>query len=187
MAGRKNKYFTNIEPNLYLIAGYLNSGHTEASVAKMFGVGVSTWERHKNSYEDFRELIRKSGMNATALVVNSIHKRATGYEYEEITTEITDNGPQKGKQGRQRQAGNQRRVIKKVTKHVPPDTAAGIFWLTNRDPEQWKNTQNIRHSGEIKNSGVLMTSLPMDKDEWLQFYKENVEEKQEQASNESRK
>lgn len=184
MAGRRNKYFTNIEPNFDLIAGYLNGGHTEASVAKSFGVGVSTWERYKSEHPEFREAIHKSGMNATALVVNALFKRATGYQYEEIHTEITDNGRQS-----QQSAANQRRVIKKITKEVPPDTAAAIFWTTNRDPEHWKNQQNIKHSGEIKNSGVLMTSPPMDKDKWLQFYKTNVEEKQnqEQGGVESRK
>lgn len=180
--GRKNKYLTNIEPNIDLIIGYLNSGHTEASVAERFGVGVSTWQRYKSKYPEFREQIRKAGMNATALVVNSIFKRANGYEYEEIHTEITDNGRQNQ---RQQSSGNQKRVIKKVTKQVPPDTAAAIFIVTNRDPEHWKNQQNIKHSGEIKNSGVLMTSPPMEKDEWLQFYKKNVEEKQGQNAGEN--
>lgn len=186
MAGRKNKYYTHVEPNLKFIEGFLSSGHTEESVAKRFGVGVSTWERYKNEHDELRQVIHRSGMNATALVVNSLFKRANGYQYEEIHTKIIDSGQQRQGQGQ----GSQRRIIKKITKEVPPDTAAAIFWITNRDPENWKNTQNIKHSGEIKNSGVLMTSPPMDKDEWLQFYKENVEQRQEhqgQAEKENQK
>jgi hypothetical protein len=170
--GRRNKYLTNIEPNMEMIVGYLNSGHTEASVAARFGVGVSTWERYKSEHEEFREAIRQAGMNATALVVNSLFKRAKGYEFEE--TQVIFDAPQKDKDGKLR---NPIREIRKTTKHIAPDTAAIIFWVINRDPEHWKNSQYINHSGEIQNNGVLLTAPPMDKEEWLQFYKKNVEEK----------
>jgi len=169
MAGRRNKYYTNIEPNLKFIEGFLSSGHTEESVAKRFGVGKSTWSKYKNEHKELRDVIHRAGLNSTALVVNSLFKRAKGYEYDEIYVESRNVN------------GLQTEIVKKVTKQVPPDTAAAIFIATNRDPEHWKNTQNIKHAGEIKNSGVLLTSPPMDKDEWLQFYKKNVEEKKGQS------
>jgi hypothetical protein len=28
---------------------------------------------------------------------------------------------------------------------MPPDVTAGIFWLKNRDPENWRDVQNIDH------------------------------------------
>lgn len=162
MAGRKNKYETNLKPNMDQIVGYLNGGYTEASVAKRFGVGVSTWERYKVACKEFKEAIKKSGMNATALVVNALHKRATGYEYEE--THVIFKPPKVGKDGKPK---NQIKEIRKVTKHVSPDTAACIFWTTNRDPKHWQNTQSIKHSGEIKNTGVLVVmELPKSTEEW---------------------
>jgi hypothetical protein len=30
--------------------------------------------------------------------------------------------------------------------HVPPDVTAGIFWMKNRDPQDWRDQQNIEHS-----------------------------------------
>jgi hypothetical protein len=27
--------------------------------------------------------------------------------------------------------------------HIPPDVTAGMFWLKNRDPENWRNVQNV--------------------------------------------
>ena len=181
MAGRKNKYDSHIKPNMNMIIGYLNGGHTEASVAKRFGVSVSTWELYKLRKSEFSEAIKNAGMNATALVVNALHKRATGYEYDEIHTEITDTGAQHAQAG---QPLAQRRVIRKITKHVPPDTAAGIYWTTNRDPDNWKNTQNIKHSGEIKNAGVLMVAPPMSKEEWL---KQNQNVKAEEPDGQEKK
>ncbi|MBM6875783.1 HNH endonuclease [Fusobacterium mortiferum] len=41
-------------------------------------------------------------------------------------------------------------VTKKVTKHMPGDTTAQIFWLKNRKPEVWRDKTAIEHSGEIK-------------------------------------
>ena len=64
-------------------------------------------------------------------VENALLKRALGYEYDEITTEY-------GKE------------IKRVTKQVVPDVTAQIFWLKNRKPDQWRDKQQIEHSGEIK-------------------------------------
>jgi len=164
MSGRKSKYHTHVEPRFEFIQGKLRSGYTEESIAKSLGIGASTWKKYKALFVDFRDLIKKAAFDSTALVVNALHKRATGYEYDEIHTEITDTGAQKKQAG---QPLAQRRVIKKITKHVPPDTAAGIYWTTNRDPANWKNTQNIKHSGEIKNTGVLVVAPPLSKEEWL--------------------
>lgn len=61
-------------------------------------------------------------------VENALLKRALGFDYEEVTTEIV-NLPD----------GTQRKHIKKVTKMVVPDTVAAIFWLKNRKPMQWRD------------------------------------------------
>jgi hypothetical protein len=29
--------------------------------------------------------------------------------------------------------------------HVPPDVTACIFWLKNRDPEHWRDSQRLEH------------------------------------------
>ncbi len=35
------------------------------------------------------------------------------------------------------------------TERYPPDTAACIFWLKNRQPDKWKDKQDLEHSGEV--------------------------------------
>ena len=57
-------------------------------------------------------------------VENALLKRALGYEYMEERVEISE------KDGR--------KVIQ-MTKTVPPDTTAQIFWLKNRRPDQWRD------------------------------------------------
>ena len=168
----KGKYDTHVQPNFEIILGYLRSGFTEASIAKRLGVGVSTWEKYKNEHVEFLELIKTGRQDVAALAVNSLVKRATGYDYEEIHTEIKISGKAQSEQG---QRVSQPAVIKKITKHVMPDVGAICVILFNRMKTKWQNKQEIRHSGQIKNAGVLLAGAPLSKEAWLQFYKDNVE------------
>ena len=71
-------------------------------------------------------------------VENALLKRALGYEYIEERVESGKDGNKK--------------FIKtvQVTKHVPPDTTALIFWLKNRRPKNWRDKQQLEHSGSIE-------------------------------------
>lgn len=69
-------------------------------------------------------------------VENSLLKRALGYRYDEVTYE---DGVE----------------TKRVTKEVQPDTTAQIFWLKNRKPNEWRDKQNIEHSGSVSYEQLL--------------------------------
>ena len=58
-----------------------------------------------------------------------------GYRYTEVTRELVD-----GKM----------KITKKVTKEMPPDTTAIIWWQKNRDPDNWRDRREIRHDGNLK-------------------------------------
>ena len=77
-------------------------------------------------------------------VENMLLKRARGFEYEEVTTEIEDIPT-----GKLDANGNpiyrQRKHIKKTKKMVVPDTTAQIFWLKNRRPDLWRD----RHENDV--------------------------------------
>lgn len=53
-------------------------------------------------------------------------KRALGFEYEEVITEIVD------------QDGEEKKLVRKVKKTVPPDVTAQIYWLKNRRRDKWR-------------------------------------------------
>lgn len=38
-------------------------------------------------------------------------------------------------------------VTKRITKEIPGDTTAQIFWLKNRKPDIWKDKQNVALEG----------------------------------------
>ena len=39
-------------------------------------------------------------------------------------------------------------VYAKYIEHIPPDTTAAIFWLKNRDPQHWRDSQQLEHCSE---------------------------------------
>lgn len=49
-------------------------------------------------------------------------------------------------------------VVEEKTKEVVPDVTAQIIWLKNRKHEQWRDKQQVEHSGEVTNTVVEMTS-----------------------------
>lgn len=43
--------------------------------------------------------------------------------------------------------GNEREHTIIITREVPPDTTAIIYWLNNRKPQQWRNRREYEKSG----------------------------------------
>jgi hypothetical protein len=42
-------------------------------------------------------------------------------------------------------AGSKQPIVVHYVEHMPPDVTAGIFLLKNRDPENWRDVQNVDH------------------------------------------
>lgn len=119
-------------------------GHTMEEIADIIDVAVSNlykWMKDKR----FREAIKKGREVADDRVVNSLYARALGYEYDEITYEKIKCGlaMRATKEEEDIEISEIKAVpqykIKVVTKKVIPDVTAQIFWLKNRQPEQWKD------------------------------------------------
>lgn len=109
-------------------------GLTDEQMAKEFGVGIRTFYRWKKTYPEFCQSLKENKDFVDALVEDSLLKKAIGYEIEEV--EVT--ASKDGKNSR----------IKKTKKWIH-DTTAAIFWLKNRQPDRWRDTQNLNHEGEI--------------------------------------
>ena len=128
----KGKYIDWIEPEgLLKLEGWARDGLVDEQIAQNIGIAASTLYVWKKQYPEISEALKKGKEVVDRQVENALLKRALGYEYDEITTEY-------GKE------------IKRVTKQVVPDVTAQIFWLKNRKPDQWRDKQQIEHSGEIK-------------------------------------
>jgi hypothetical protein len=59
-------------------------------------------------------------------------------------------------------AGAQQPVVVHYVEHMPPDVTAGIFWLKNRDPENWRDVQNVNHV----QGKYIIADRPVSEEEW---------------------
>jgi transcriptional regulator with XRE-family HTH domain len=137
---------------LLLIEGWARDGLTDEQIAKNMDISRSTLNEWKKKYPDISDTLKKGKEVVDRLVENALLKRALGYKYEEITHEsIWDPNEQK----------NVLQPSTIVIKEVVPDTTAQIFWLKNRKPEEWRDKQQVEHSGE---AGVrIINDIPRNR------------------------
>jgi hypothetical protein len=108
-------------------------GLTDAEIADFFGVAVRTLYNWKVDYKAFAKALKQGKKAPDERVQASLYKRACGYEFKTETV-----------------FQHQGVVVRaKTTEHVPPDVTAGIFWLKNRDPENWRDRQEHDHGGKV--------------------------------------
>jgi len=123
--GRPGKYEYWISAEgLLLVTGWARNGLTEAQMAYNMDINVKTLYEWKNRFPDFSKALKESKEKADLAVENALYKRALGYKTEETKVEILPDGTRRAFQ---------------VTKEVPPDVTAAIFWLKNRRREQWRD------------------------------------------------
>ena len=130
-AGRKSKYAPGMDETARLHAA---TGKTDEDIAHELGVSLTTLRNWRQSHPGLHQAIQEGrDCWAVTTVEQSLIKRAQGYEYEETTTETGDKGER----------------IVTMQRHMPPDTRAAQFVLTNRAPERWKQKQEVEHKGEV--------------------------------------
>lgn len=108
-------------------------GAANRDLAEGFEVSLRTVERWLQKNSDFRAAVHEGRQVADGRVAESLYSRAVGCSYPE--DKVFANG---GKP-----------VIVPTVKHLPPDTAACIFWLKNRRPDLWRDRQDLSHAGGL--------------------------------------
>ena len=102
-------------------------GFIDTQLAELLGVNESTITRWKQASPELMHALKEGKEISDARVVRSLYERATGYEHQEM------------------HISNYQGVITetKIIKHYPPDSTAMIFWLKNRQPDKWRDKQEI--------------------------------------------
>ena len=151
---KQNLYDVIVKPNLEKVKDWYRNGATEEEVAKKLGISLRSLHNYKTRYPEFLEAVSKSRDIADAEVEAALFKRAIGYKYTEITKErIIDKSQTEADNG-------ELLVTKEVIKSVAPDVTAQIFWLKNRRAKEWRDKQDIEHSGSV---GVtIVKDVPLD-------------------------
>lgn len=109
-------------------------GAIDDDIANFFGVSLRTIYNWKNEFPDFAEQLKDAKLVLDSKVVRSLFERATGYSHKDYKFvshggKITD--------------------VKEYEKHYPPETAAMVFWLKNRQPALWRDKHHMELSTSI--------------------------------------
>lgn len=137
---KRGKYHDWVtEEGLLKIEGWARDGLTDKQIAEQkIGVNESTLHRWKKTHPQVMQALKRGKEVVDRQVEKALLKNALGFEYEETKTYITVNPD-----------GTKSQRVEKIKKVQRPDTTAGIFWLKNRKPAEWRDKQQIEHSGNL--------------------------------------
>ena len=107
------------------------NGATDEELAQAFDVSARTIYRWKAAHPEFCQAVKAGKDLADERVVRSLYHKAVGYTFDAVKIFMPANSPSP--------------VYAEYQEHVPPDTAAAMFWLKNRRPDDWrdKTTQEV--------------------------------------------
>lgn len=133
-------------------------GATDAEVAAFFGKSERTIANWKVEYPKFAKALNVGKAAANKRVERSLYQRAVGYSHEAEEIFCKDGIVTRAK----------------TVKHYPPDTAACIFFLCNRDKENWKQKNHVDHSSS---DGTMRPPAPAMSAQELREVVQSVVEK----------
>lgn len=128
--GAPTKYKDEYDEQVYKLCLL---GAIDEELADFFNVCVATINNWKKTEPQFLASIKRGKKQADSEVAQKLFKRATGYTHPEEKVFCNDG----------------QIITHDTTKRYPPDTTACIFWLKNRQPDDWRDKQDIDHNHEL--------------------------------------
>lgn len=141
--GRPKKYKKEYNDQVYKLCLL---GATDKEIADFFNVTEQTVNNWKQSEPEFFEPLKRGKMEADTEIAKALYHRAKGYSHSDVHIsnyqgEVT---------------------ITPIVKHYPPDTGAAMAWLKNRQPDKWRDKQEIEHSGGLDNTNINIDAAALD-------------------------
>lgn len=134
MSGKKGKSGRKPKLTEELIAKakpYAEAGLTDAEIAEKFGVSRDVLQNWKDQFPHFYHTLTVCKQTPDERVKVSLFLRACGYSHPMEEIKVLQNGE----------------VVRVQTvKHYPPDPTSMIFWLKNRQPQDWRDKTEVELS-----------------------------------------
>ena len=99
----KSKYETSVAPYLDRIKLWVAKGAAQREVAEKLGITEFTLSRYKGRFEQFAQALEAPQGGIDDEVEAALYRRCTGYEYEEVITEVYGDG---------------KKHVKKINRHL---------------------------------------------------------------------
>lgn len=115
-------------------------GATDADLARFFGVEPRTINYWKEAHPEFLQSVKSAKADLDAQVEQSLFRRAMGYSHEavKIFADVKSGAT----------------TVVPYTEHYPPDATSMIFWLKNRQPERWRERNEVKHEVTHRIAGM---------------------------------
>lgn len=110
-------------------------GCTEKQIAEFFDVSPQTITAWKQEFPDLLATLKDGKKWADEHVIDSLYRRALGYTLELKRGSLIDE------------------------KHIPADPLSMIFWLKNRQPQDWRDVHAIESRFVIELTNRVGTAL----------------------------
>lgn len=167
---KRVKYNPDLFPKQALVA-CTEMGATTKVLAKLFDVSESGIEFWLKKHPEFKEAVKQGKENHdNGRVINALLRSAIGYEYEELKVEEIELTNGRGKNKVTVPA-----VKKTITyKQTAPNPVSIIYWLNNRDRQNWKNYKAVEITGNINQKRLDLSGKLEDISKFLS--KEQLEQ-----------
>lgn len=148
--GRKNKYESNVKPNLDKIRKW-SATKTEAQICKKLGICERSLDRYKLEHEELREALSSGKQEMVRHLKRVMLKKAEGFHEKETKTvvRIVD--------------GKKTQVVEEYDRYYPPDLGAIHLLLKNYDPT-WRNDDQT--TIELKKQKLKLEQERAEQNQW---------------------
>lgn len=124
------------------------AGLTDKEMADKLGIDKSNFNVWKKKHPDFFEKLKEGKNEADKQVEQSLFKMATGFYYDAEKPVVVSTGDFTSEV----QIANYQEFYK-------PVPVAAIFWLKNRQPEKWRDKQEIGLTDKNGNDRCMTISF----------------------------
>lgn len=129
---------------LNLIRNLKIEGKTDKEVSEILGIHPNKLVLYKKSVTGLKEAIEEgkaAGREiANDAVERALFERATGYSYIEKVVDSKGKG-------------------QICERHAPPDIGAIKFWLKNKNPSEWRESQDVNHGVTPSTHALIVQGL----------------------------
>lgn len=130
-------------------------GLNNEQLSTFLGIHVATFYYLINENSEFNEAIKHYKGVSAIEILDSFKKIAVGYTADEVVKELKKN-----------EKGELEMVVTKVvTKHFKPDAQAGMFYLKNQMPEQFKDKTETVITPGIGMESIIFTAKRRESNE----------------------
>lgn len=147
------------EENLILLKSWAIDGLTDEQIAEQIGINRKTLYEWKKKYNPISDALKRGKKVFDAESVQALHQAGIGHYIEEVDTDITIRD------------GVEIKRVRKRKRWIPSNVTALIFWLKNRDPDNWKDRKAVEEV--VNDDKAIMRYIELLDDELLGDEEEN--------------